>query len=214
MMLGVLAASLLGCPDNDDQPPTSSGTTTSGGGGTTPAPPPISAKATVKFKAHQRLLNDLSTALSLPVDQVCAELGQFACGDVHVIALGGVDPYGAGIYEPLKSSAVTTPIAVDRLVLAACQRRAHADFQDLSSAVIFKLQVNGGQLADANDASVDAVITDLFHRVHLREPKPSEVTHLRQLYVDIEARGGSEPAKDWATLSCYAVASMMESVFY
>ena len=46
------------------------------------------------------------------------------------------------------------------------------------------------------------------------KPKPSEVTHLRQLYVDIEARGGSEPAKDWATLSCYAVASMMESVFY
>ncbi len=185
-----------------------------GEGGGVVDPPPISAKANVKLKTKDRLIADVAKALALKPGELCRELGRYDCADVHGIALGGVDAYGAGIYEPLKSSAVTTPIAVDRLVLSACQLRAHRDFADLDNAVLFgDLVLSGAALSDVDHGSVGAVIAELYHRFHLREPKDTEVAHLRQLYSDIAAQSQT-PAQDWAALSCYAVGTMMESVFY
>jgi len=214
--VGIVAMAVAGCDDETSK--SSPGTGGDGGtGGSThqPPPPPISAKANVKLKTKDRLLNDLGNALELDDDQLCNEVGLYPCGDVHSIALGGVDAYGAGVYEPLKASAVTTPIAVDRLVLSACQTRAHLDFQDLAAAAIFTgLEVTNGKLVDVQAPAVADVITSLYRRVHLRNPKASEVEHLRQLYVDVESAGSSKPAQDWAALGCYAVGTMMESVFY
>lgn len=185
-----------------------------GGGGGEGPPPPISAKANVKFKTKDRLVKDIGNALSLDPGELCQELGQFDCGSVHAIALGGVDAYGAGVFEPLASSAVTTPIAVDRLVLSACQVRAHRDFSAPANAVIFSgLTLDGAKLADVEAAPVGTVITTLYRRMLLREPKESELLHLRQLYRDVEVASAT-PAKDWAALGCYAVGTMMESVFY
>ena len=83
-------------------------------------------------------MKDVGNALSLSSDELCKEVGTKMCAETHSIALGGVDAYGAGVYVPLKASAVTTPIAVDRLMLYACSRRAHLDFDNPGSAVIFK----------------------------------------------------------------------------
>lgn len=214
-----LAASLAlftaGCPDDEQgsSSTTSSGPGGGGEGGTiVPDAPPLSAKATVKFKSKERLLADFQKALFLD-DQVCTEVGTYGCDEVHGIALGGVDAYNAGIYEPLAASAVTTPIAVDRIALKMCQTRAHEDFEDLASAKIFELAVSSGAL-DPEDAGSVAAITTLFNRIHLREPTDRELALMQQLYRDIEAGGSATPAKDWAALSCYAVISMMESVFY
>lgn len=207
-----------GGDDNKGNPGGTGGSGTgvaTGGSGGGPEATPISAKATVKLKTGERLVNDLAQALALAPDELCNELGTFDCGSVHAIALGGVDAYGAGVFEPLKASAVTTPIAVDRLVLSACQTRAYRDLvSETDKAVLFgDLNVTGGTLDPQSD-EVAAVVTELFHRGHLREPKAAEIDHLRQLYVDIEATGAESPARDWATLSCYAVFTMLESVFY
>lgn len=212
----VVALMLAGC-DGDGHNPKKNNPGTGGGGEGGSAqtdPPPISAKANVKLKTKDRLIADVGKALSLDAAELCLELGKYECANVHSIALGGVDAYGAGIYEPLKASAVTTPIAVDRLVLSACQIRAHRDFDNPSQAVLFgDLDLNGAALSDVAHDSVAAVIAELYHRFHLREPKASEVDHLRQLYSDVAAESET-PAKDWAALACYAVGTMMESVFY
>jgi hypothetical protein len=175
--------------------------------------PPVSAKATVKLKDKERLVNDFQRALELSDEELCTEVGSLSCADVHGIALGGVDAYDAGIYEPLESTAATTPIAIDRIALNMCQTRAHLDLGDTTQAAIFQLEVSGGAIDPEHASTVDA-ITTLFNRIHLREPTDREVALLQQLYRDIESGGSEQPAADWAAVGCYAVLSMMESVFY
>jgi hypothetical protein len=215
VLFGAALIVIAGCGDDAGGGGKKKGGGGSGGAGGTEPVPPISAKANVKFKTKDRLLKDIGNALSLDANEICKEVGAFDCSVVHSIALGGVDAYGAGVYEPLKSSAVTTPVAVDRLVLGACQMRAHLDFKDMGNAVIYKgLDLQGGKLANVEDAAVAAAITTLYRRIHLRDPKDGEVTHLKELYNDVDAAGSAQPALDWATLGCYAVGTMMESVFY
>jgi hypothetical protein len=219
---GLLIASLVttlgacaGCGEETvDDGSGGGGSGGSGGSGGGIVTPPISAKHAVKFKTKGRLLKDFSAALALPTDQLCQELGQYNCADVHAIALGGVDAYGAGVYEPLKASAITTPLAVDRLALSGCTQRAVLDFKDLDAAKIFKLEVENGALVDINAESTSAVITTLFQRIHLRDPKDNEAAHLRDLYPQLIEAGSTTPARDWASLSCYSVLTMMESLFY
>lgn len=211
----LVAGALTGCADDDTN--TTGATTGAGGGGqggSTPGdPPPVSAKATVKFKSKERLVNDFQRALALSDAELCKEVGTFACDFVHGIALGGVDAYDAGIYEPLEASAVTTPLAVDRIALNMCQTRAHLDFADLAAATIFELEVTDGKL-DPDGAAARSAVTTLYNRIHLREPTERELELLAELYRDIEGGGSATPAKDWAALSCYAVITTMESVFY
>ena len=47
-----------------------------------------------------------------------------------------------------------------------------------------------------------------------REATTAEVGHLTQLYTDIAATNKPEPGKSWMTLSCFAVLTSVESVFY
>jgi hypothetical protein len=208
------ALAFAACADDDATiPPPPGAPGGAGAGGEPVEPPPYSEKATVKFKSRERLLADFQKSLSLDEDDACTEVGTYACGDVHGIALGGVDAYAAGIYQPLESSAVTTPIAVDRLALHLCMRRARKDLADPAHAAIYALDVADARIDPEAAASV-AAIGELFHRVHLRDAKESEVKHLQDLYRDLEEAGSASPAADWATLSCYAVISMMESVYY
>ena len=87
-----------------------------------------SARGNLRFKGPERLANDFAAALDLRPSDVCNELGQYPCATfVHNVALGGVDPYGPGLYEPSGITAVTTPLAVERMALAACTRRVDAD---------------------------------------------------------------------------------------
>ena len=218
----LVAVTLVACDDDAAVVETTSGSGGSGGAsasasngtGGIPQGTPISAKATVKFKSKARMLKDFQNALELTSAELCREVGVLDCGEFHGVALGGTDAYQAGVYRPLAETAATTTIAVDRIALSGCQMRAHLDFKDLGSATIFKLTLNGEKLDDVDDASVRDAIAELYHRIHLREPKPAEIAHLRQLYTEIESGGSAQPAKDWAALSCYAVLTTMESVFY
>lgn len=189
-----------------------------GGGGAADAGPTYarSAKANLRFKGDLRLTIDFAVGLGLPLDQVCAELGQYQCTTfVHPVALGGVDPYGKGLYEALPVTGATTPAVVDRVALAGCVRRVDLDLATPASAVIFKaLPVTAGKLTNPAGAEVRLALTELTQRAWLRDPTEAELQHFIKLATDIEATGVMDPAKRWMQAACFAAFTSVESVFY
>lgn len=170
-----------------------------------------SHKARVKFKGGERYARDLAAALELPREGLCSELGLYDCvGEVHAIALGGVEPYEKGIDEPLPVAPVSAAIAIDRVALSACTARAEQDFAQPADAVIFGplLGADGPQRAD-----LEAVAADLIDRVLRRDATADEVAAIADFYA--EAQADSEtPAKAYGQLSCFAVATMLEALYY
>lgn len=208
----------LGCGD-DDGKTTSTGTGGAGGDGAggEAVGPPTSPKANVKFLGAQRLAKQLGRALGLEPNEICKELGAHDCIPIHGIALGGTDAFGAGIYEPLKATTASTPIAVDRVALAGCVKRVDLDLAAPSSAVLFvDLPIDGtGKLSDVGADPVTRAIERLYERGLSRAAKAHEIEASKQLYADIEASGQTErPARDWAVLTCLATLTTMESLFY
>ncbi len=175
-----------------------------------------SAKAMVRFKKATRLRNDIAQTLDLPANQVCNELGQYSCTDlVHTVALGGVEPYVLGLNEPLSKTTVTTPVAVERVVLAACTNRVTQDLADSSKAIIFKsLTVDQGKITNLDSAEVSSDIDTLYKRALLRPAKTREVEHLKGMYKEFEKDGQGSLARDWAILTCFSVLTTTEALFY
>jgi hypothetical protein len=186
------------------------------GGIVTPAFPE-SAKATLRFKRNERLLNDIAQALGLAPSEVCNELGRYSCTDfVHTIALGGVEPYSLGLREGLANTTITAPNAVDRLVLSGCEVRVTRDFTNPGAAVLFKdLPVDpSGELGDLEAPGVSASIDRLYKGALQRVPTAEEIAHLKSFHTDLKGTAGGDVARDWALLSCFSVLSSMESLFY
>jgi hypothetical protein len=180
------------------------------------AGPPISIKAKVKFKGAERIRNDFAKTLGLERSQVCRELGNFSCTDlVHTIALGGVEPYFLGVNEAPEVSTATTPIAVDRVALSACGTRVDLDLSLGGSALIFKtLPIDNDQkLTNLDSPAVASAVDTLYKRAVQRRATSAEIDALKGLYADVAATS-DRPARDWAVLSCFAVMSTMENLFY
>lgn len=214
-LLGALLA-LSGCPSPATVTP-DSGVEVDAGTGTDAGPTLAkSAKGNLRFKGPERLTTDFAAALELAPADVCKELGQYGCSTVvHPLALGGVDPYGKGLYEALPFTGATTPIVVERMALAACGERVTRDLADQGQAVLFKGVLDAqGKVANPNGPEAEAVITALYQRALLRDPEASEVAVLEQLNADIEATGTAEPGKQWLKAACFSVLSSAESVFY
>jgi len=197
-------------PDAGTPPPADSGT-----GSTGEVAP--SSRNHLRFKNPEQLTAHISAALSLPPEQVCNELGQYPCTTyVHTVALGGVEPYGVGLYEPLTTTGVTTPIVIDRLALAACVRRVSLDVTTPAEAILFKgIEIDArGRLANRDGAPVRDALTSLYQRALLRDPTEAEVGTLSQLSTQVESTGSQTPGRDWMVASCFAVLSSAESVFF
>lgn len=176
-----------------------------------------SSKATLRFKRNERIRNDFAQALDFQPAQLCNELGQYSCTEfVHTIALGGVEPYTLGLREALSDTTVTAPNAVDRVALSGCEKRVTADFGNPGSALIFKdLPVDpDGTLGDLDAAGVTESIERLYKRGLQRLPTEAEQKHLKDLYGQLAATEQPNAARDWAILSCFAVLTTMESLFY
>jgi hypothetical protein len=197
--LGTLAAS---CSNNDQA--------------TDPPVVTSSARGNLRFKGPERLNNDIAAALELPPDQVCTELGLYQCAAlVHHVALGGVDPYGTGLYEASGVTSATTPLVVERIAWSACLKRADADYANPAAGVIFRgIPLDGARLANPDGDEVRGAITQLVQRALQRDPYPGELTRYTQLARDIEATGSAEPARAFMQAACFAVISLSEAVFY
>lgn len=184
-----------------------------GGGGTVePIPAPsyqASRGEAVLWKRHAALEADLMRALELGRDDVCKELGERNCiRDIHVIALGGNDPFRSGINVPSRQPLSTTSIVVDRVLLSACSARARAD--KAGPAKVFKeLDLRGA--APAPDVpAVGATISTLFRRFLARDPKPSETEVVKTL---LDGDDAPASAEEFATLACFAIGSSLEFLF-
>jgi hypothetical protein len=172
-----------------------------------------SRQARVKYKSGARYANDLAAALDLQRDAVCRELGRYDCVDeVHRIVLGGVEPYTLGVREPLPSMAVTAPIAQDRVALAACTERIERDLA--ASEPVFLTTVD----VDApTPEQLEATARRFYDRILRREATPDEVSALAQFHSTVTDEPGESRATatyDWAILSCFMVATTLESIFY
>lgn len=174
-----------------------------------------SARGNLRFKGPERLTGGFATALSIRPDEVCSEVGRYPCVAVHNVALGGVDPYGPGLYEPSGVTAVTTPLVVERIAWSACAQRVDKDLVAGPNAVVFRgLPMTGPKLTNPDGPEVTAIIGELTRRVLAREPYTNEVAAYVKLAKDIEATGTVEPARSWMQAVCFAVLSSNESVFY
>lgn len=191
-----------------------------GGAGGSPgrAPTYESARNNLRFKRTDRIQLEFARILELPTNQLCAELGIYDCLEtIHTVTLGGVEPYRANIYDAFEHTALSAPLAIERVALAACVRRVQLDAADLAQAVIFTdVPVTlDGRLQDVEDPTVTAAIERLFTRAFLRPPTADDIADMRQLYRDVEASPDSEvPAADWGVLACMITLTSVESLFY
>jgi len=172
---------------------------------------PTAARANLRFKGGQRLRADYAQVLGLTPDQVCTELGRFDCvDDVHTVALGGVNPYVRGLYEPQPNTTVTTPLAVERMALSACNAAVDRDLAG-DAEVFVDLEPAG---IDPGGEALGNIVVTLYRRTVLRDPTFEELGHLRQLHRDIAAHGAERPGRAWGVLACFAVLTTMEALFY
>jgi hypothetical protein len=179
-------------------------------GDAVPAPPYQASQGdSLLWKRHAAFEADLMRALELGRDEVCKELGERNCiRDIHVIALGGNDPFRSGINVPPSQPLSTTSVVVDRVLLSACSARARAD--KAGPAKVFnELDLRGA--APAPDApAVEATIGALFRRLLARDPKPNEIAVVKTL---LEGDAAPQTADEFATLACFAIGSSLEFLF-
>lgn len=188
--------------------------------------PPSGARDNLRWRTGWAYQQHLMQALALPENEVCNELGTLPCvtrpaaerpfrgenipvGQAvpHLVALGGNDPFDQSHYAPSHTPGATTPVAVDRVALAACDARVEKD--RAGSAVVFK-DVDFAA-ASVSDAAAAATATTLFSRFHLRDATADEIAGIQSLAKD--DAGASVAPADFAVAACFAVAGMSESVF-
>lgn len=165
----------------------------------------------LQWKRNVALQRDLMRALDLPEDGVCNELGRGSCTrEIHHIVLGAADPLNIGLYKPLPDTLVSTPIVLDRVVMSACTNRANLDRG--GPAVVFTDLDLGGAAPQPGDEAYTATVTALYRRLLSRDPAPEELTTLEALTVD--AAGKPVSAHDFAVLTCFAVGTSSEFLFF
>jgi hypothetical protein len=224
------AIALSGCPNNGGQAPANNASENNGANNTAGSNNAInnpngtnntssgerllmaSSRPRVKFRGGARWGRDLGQALGLEPGELCNELGRYDCvGAVHRITLGGVEPYSLGIDEPVETAPVIAPMAADRVALSACDVRAERDLADVSGAVLFKEMPADG----APDAAArEAMGTRLVEKILRREARADEVAELVAFWDEVLAEEPEDPRRDWATLTCFSLATSTEALFY
>ncbi|MDP3492937.1 MAG: hypothetical protein Q8R82_07470 [Hyphomonadaceae bacterium] len=185
----------------------------------TPAPV-ASADPRVKFKDGERYLLDLSANLNMPREDICKELSRYDCmTDAFRIVLGGVEAPNLLVNEPIENAALTSPIAVDRVALHVCSNRVRMDREKPTEAVLFKTGAFGadGRAKSPDTKWLNATADAIYGSILMRSPGEREIQNLAAYYTQVaEGRpaNSADVAADWVTLSCFAVASSLEAVFY
>ncbi len=213
LLAPVLIVAAVGCDDEPADDGASVGGSSAQGGGV-PDAPPASPKALVKLKNAQRFRADLALTLDLPDEDVCKELGRYDCAGLHQVVMGSADPYLNQLYEPLPATSATSPLAYERVAMAACVARVGLDFGGPDGLIFRNLPLSGGALADPADPAVSEAIRTLYRRGLTREATEGEVTALVGLYPAVATAEPGQPASAWAVASCVAVLTSLENVFY
>ena len=208
MLLGVAACEngRLGNAPGADRAPTDD--PDAGSGADDPIEPVPATKRTVIWKRYRAFEQDLVRGLDLAAGELCAELGSLNCvNGVHLASLGGHDPFTQGRDTSLDEPVLTTPLAVERVVLAACIARVNRDATGVPS-VFTHYPLSGTTSGSSTEgAQIDAQNEALFRRLLAREALPSELSVLRELAVT------GRSFRDVAITSCYVVGTSVEFIF-
>jgi hypothetical protein len=156
------------------------------------------------WKRHGAFITDLSEALALPADAMCTELGGIACSKQHLVMLGGNDPFAGSMYRPIPRPLPLSPIAVDRVSLAACTARTKADRE--GKAVVFTNIDLTAKTLSSKDTAVRTQVASLFRRFLRRNATTEEIDAVASL-------ADGRDAMEFAALSCFVVSTSIEGVF-
>lgn len=177
----------------------------------------LSSRSDLRFKPQDIMESEIADVLALPATDLCQEPGGASCTrQVHLIALAGVDPYNGGPGMAIEESMVTTPIAWERVILSACAKRAEIDTASPASGKVFvNLPIDSkGNLSNVNAQEVASSIDNLYRRAVKRAASPTEIGAVKAFYEDVRKAKSEDSAREWARLSCYAVLTSLEFVFY
>ena len=177
-------------------------------------PPPyrISGRGLVQWKRYAAFEADLMGALELSREELCVEMGDKNCiREVHLVSLGGNEPYVSGLMKPSREPLGTTPPVVDRVLLSACSTRARLDAEAEQPLVFSDLDF-AGPLPSASDPAASATIRTLYRRLLARDPQPREIELVSQLLDSAESDALS--VRDFAALACFTIGSSIEFLFF
>jgi len=159
-------------------------------------------------------MTQLSQALKLPRGTMCQELGKYDCNDeAFRVTLGGQEAENMLLYQPLEQAPLTAPIAVDRITLRACTTRVDLDQAKPKEAVLLA-PFRAGKDGQPNARWMKATSTRIYESILGRSPTPGETGALTAAYGEVAKASGPKAARDWTALSCFAVASSLENIFY
>lgn len=127
---------------------------------------------------------------------------------LHVAALGGNNALLGGVFDAPAGPSVGTPLAIDRVALAACGERAARDAQSTAPAVFSKFAIAAAAV-DPTTAGLPDTITDLYRRILARDPAAAELQALLAIAAGTPAASGEQ----FARLACYAIATTTEFLF-
>jgi hypothetical protein len=173
-----------------------------------------SQRANLQWKRYAAFEADLATALALPKENLCRELGRENCvRGVHLTPLGGHDPFASGLLEPSAEPLATTPTVVERVVLSACSARLELDRTgQRSDAKVFGA-VDLTQAAPApSEPGARELVSALYRKLLARDADAAELAIVAGLARDLD--GKAVPATEFALSACVAIGTSTEFLFF
>lgn len=202
ILITALLVLAVGCPSTPDT-------------GVEPTPEPVnsvdfgvSIKGDLKMKRWRQISRDLEAALLLPPEAVCNETGLYPCTNLHAVPLGGIS-IDNGLFRAVDTVSVTTGLAFERFVLAACWERLRRDSEEEETPLVFTIPMDETTL-DTEAGSVQVV--DLYRRLLGRDPTTDETEAVLAIHPGIIDDGGRNG--EWATMACFAIGTTTEGLLY
>ena len=173
----------------------------------------VSTSSNLQWKRYAAFEADLATALELTAENLCLEFGKEPCiRKVHLVPLGGHEPFETGMLAAAAEPLATTPTVVERVVLNACGNRVELDKAAVKDARVFKhFPLDAAAPSPETDAN-RALVRDLFRRLLVRNATDSDLEAVGALAVDDD--GKAVPAAEFARLACFAIGSSAEFLFF
>jgi hypothetical protein len=165
-------------------------------------------KKHLQWKRAETFEADLAAALELPRDQLCKEFGTVQCiRDVHLVPLGGYDVFSSGMLEGAADPIVTTPAAIERVLLSACSRRVRLDLDGAQRSALFGALDLHGSAPPAASPELHEFVSTLYRRMLGRDASEDEVATLASL-------SDASACDEFAKLACFTVGSLSEFIFF
>jgi hypothetical protein len=166
-------------------------------------------------------LKDWLRAQNIPeseIDGECRRLqGAASCTDgpyipfdnprgVHVVPLGGNNPFMGNILDSIPEPIVVTPIALERYALTACGERVARDLA--GAAVVFTRVDLSAPSVSRGSAGVSETVDDMYKRFLARLPTVEE----RDAALTV-LDGQPITMAEFARMTCFMVSTMTEFAF-